>query len=115
MINWYYHIINDDLLYSEWLARKAIEFSLENSNYYSYLWWILKEKWSLDESKEALLNSLKLDDNNAMANLNMWLLELELKNKVKAKLYFKKTIKLNWKWDFWELANTQLDLLDKEK
>lgn len=81
--------------------------------FYAYLWWINRENKDFEKSREYLTTWLKINPKNPLLTLNMWYLE-EFEEKYKlALIYFKRTININWDWEFWELAKKEVLEIEK--
>jgi len=107
----YYHIINWEIDYAKILTEKYIEIYPKYDMFYAYLGWIDKEKLDIVNAEINLKKALSLYPDNNLATFNMWLLEIIKWNNLVAKLYFKKTIKTDAKWEYWTLAQKELDKL----
>jgi tetratricopeptide (TPR) repeat protein len=111
----YYHIVNDDLSFAIKRSKKWIRLFPKEDMFYWYLWWILKERKNLTEAKKILKKWLEINSRNPLILLNIWYVEKMQWNQNKSIVYFKKTIKLNKNWEFWKMAQDELDLIMKEK
>lgn len=111
---WIYNAI---MLWETWLAKIWIKKSIikypEEEIFYWYSGWIYREEWNLVKAREELEKWLKINSRNPMITLNMaYLLEKEWKYPM-ALIYAKKTILANKDWEFWKLAERQVDNLSK--
>ncbi len=111
----YYHIINDDLDFAMRWAKKWMEKFPDDDMFYGYLWWILKEKNKFEEANDILKKWLEINPRNPMILLNIWYAEKLQWNTNKSIVYFKKTVKLNPEWEFWQIAQDEIDTMEKEK
>jgi len=109
----YYHIINKEIKYSKILTNETIKKYPKNDIFYSYLWWINKEKGDLVDAELNFKKAISLYPRNTMATFNLWLLEILKWNEVVAKIYFKNTIKVDKEGEYWLLAKKELDKLEK--
>ncbi len=110
----YYHIINkryEDAI--RWSEKWITDFP-EQEMFYGYLGWIYKEQEQIEKAEEKLIAWLDINGKNAMLNLNMWLIQKEKWEKIKALLYFRKAVKENKDWEFWIVAAEQLELFKQE-
>ncbi len=113
---WIYHAI------IEWKTSSAILWSekwlqkFRNKDWYEifywYLWWIKREAWDLEKASEYLKKWLLINPKNPLLTLNMWYLEKSLWKNSLALMYFKRTININWSWEFWELAIKEIQDLE---
>lgn len=108
LINW-----KNDLakLRSE-TAIKKFETKKWHEIFYWYLWWIYREKKDLQKASEYIDKWLQINNLNPLLTLNKrYLLEVQ-KDLLTAKIYLKKTIALNWEWEFWLLAKREIEAID---
>lgn len=113
----YYTLINwETVLANKW-TNKAIQLFPKDDNFYWYKWWIYKESWDYDKAEYYLKEWLKINISNPMINLNMWLINADRWELLKAKIFLRNTIKQDVNWEFWKLANKKLEeiLLEEEK
>lgn len=114
---WIYHAI------LEWRNLNAIarserwlqKFSWQNwyEVFYAYLWWVSRESRELDKSREYLIKWLSINSKDPLLTLNMgYLNEYEEKYNL-ALIYLKRTININWDWEFWELAQKEISEIEK--
>lgn len=89
----------------EWIEGREI--------FYWYLWWVYREKWELDKARDFLIKWLRINPRNPMINLNMWYLEERLENLERALIYFKRTSTLDTNWEFWKLAEIEIESIEK--
>lgn len=81
--------------------------------FYAYLWWISREDHNLEKSREYLTTWIKINPKDPLLTLNMWYLE-EFEEKYNlALVYLKRTININWDWEFWELAKKEVEEIEK--
>ena len=111
----YYALINGETILANKWVNLAIKLYPENDNFYGYKWWIYKEAWDLASAESALKKWFKLNSNNPLINLNMWIVESEKQNFLKAKIYFRNTIKEDPHWDFWSAAEQAMIELDEKQ
>lgn len=114
---WIYHAI------LEWRILNAINRSnkwLQKFNwqtwyevFYAYLWWIEREAKNLDKSREYLAAWLRINPKDPLLTLNMWYLEETNWNYQMALIYLKRTVNINWDWEFWELAWREIEEIEK--
>lgn len=83
--------------------------------FYGYLWWINRELRKVPEAEEYLKKWLKINPKNPLITLNLWYLEELKMNFNIAEIYFKKTVNMNWDWEFWELAQREIEKIEKLK
>lgn len=135
MLNLFWELINQDnstisdyslALYHNILNKKldkAIKYAnhwIEKFNQvnwyeilYWYLWWIYREEWEYDLAKENLAKWLKINSSNHLILLNLWyLFEAQEKYKM-ALVYLKKCAILNENWEFWLLAQKEIEKIEK--
>ena len=113
----YYALIDGkNELANKW-ATKALQLYPKNDNLYGYKWWIYKELWDYEKSEYYLKEWLKLNISNPLINLNMWILEADKWNFLRAKIFFRNTIKQDINWVFWIFATKKLKeiYLEEEK
>lgn len=113
----YFHIINKKLEIAKKITDIWIEKFEDKSLFFAYLWWINLEEnwtieWAIDLAEKNLNKSYELNKNNSMTNYLLWLLELKKENKAKAIVYFKNSIILDEKWEFWIRSNDILKTLN---
>lgn len=82
--------------------------------FYWYLWWVNREEGKLEEAEKYLKTWLKINWQNPLILLNMWYLEASLEKYPLALVYLKKTISINWEWEFWELASKEIEFVEKK-
>jgi len=81
--------------------------------FYWYLWWIYREKDDLEKASNYINTAMKINPKDPLITLNAWYIE-ELKENYKlAIVYFKRTININWDGEFWELANKEIQEIEK--
>lgn len=83
--------------------------------FYGYLWWINRELRKIPEAEEYLKKWLKINSKNPLITLNLWYLEELKMNFSTAEIYFKKTVNMNWDGEFWELAQREIEKIEKLK
>jgi hypothetical protein len=113
----YYALINwENIIANKW-ASKALQLYPKNDNFFGYKWWIYKELWDFDKAEYYLKEWLKINISNPLINLNMWILESDRWNLLKAKIFLKNTIRQDTNWEFWKFATKKLEqvLLDEER
>ena len=75
----------------------------------------LLEAKEFENAERYLLKWYSLNKHNPLINLNLWIVNMEKNNLLKAKIYFKNTIKEDANWDFWKLASEKLALIILEE
>jgi Tfp pilus assembly protein PilF len=106
----YYNLINWNISKWEEYAQLWMTLYPKREDFYWFEWWILIEKNQLEQAKILLDKGQKINWNNALINLNLARLESKKWNKLKAKLYYKRAIKLdNW----WEISKISAKFLEK--
>jgi hypothetical protein len=113
----YYSIINwKNNLANKW-TNKALDLFPKDDNFYWYKWWILKDEKDYETSEQYLKKWFELNNHNPLINLNLWIIEANRWELLKAKIYFKNTILEDSNWDFWKFATKKLEeiLLEEEK
>ena len=113
---WYYGWILMDEVMQSWVSLEKT--NLENSDENS--WSILDKKDNIEESPFSEAESyidrwLEINKQSPMLNLVKWKLEMAKGNLSKAYIYFKKTVSLDEKWDFWKIALQELDTIQINK
>ena len=111
----YYALINEETILANQWVNKAIELYPENDNFYWYKWWIYKEAWDLASAEESLQQWFKINTHNPLINLNLWIVEAEKENFLKAKIYFRNTIKEDPNWDFGAAAEDELIKVEEKQ
>ena len=95
----------------EWIGEGFQKFPDEEI-FYGYLWWIYREQESFELAEEKLTKWLAMNSRNPLITLNMWYL-LEKQEKFnKALLFFKRTVSANKEWEFWELAQKEIKIIE---
>jgi len=74
----------------------------------------LKNFRSLKIAENLLYKWYILDKFNPMINYLLWILELKKQNTKKAIIFFKTSINLDEKWEFWIRAENKLNLINKK-
>ena len=110
----YYHIINERYEDAIAWSNKWLELFPEEEMFYWYLGWIYKLQEQPEKAEENLQLWLDINGKNAMLNLNMWLLQKEKWEKIKALLYFRKAVKENKDGEFWKVAEEELNNFKQE-
>jgi len=111
----YYNLINWNTDSWEKYAKLWLKLYPKFEDFYGFEWWILIEKNKLDEAKNFLEKWYKINKNNALINLNLGRIEEKKWNFIKAKLYYKKAIKLdNW-WEISKISVKMLENLEKQQ
>jgi tetratricopeptide (TPR) repeat protein len=135
MLNMFSYLINEENStiddYSLWIYNTILEWRTLNAIsrsekwlkkffwndwyeiFYAYLWWISRENWDFEKSREYLEAWLKINPKNPLITLNMWYLEEFEERYNLALVYFKRTININWDWEFWELAKKEVLEIEK--
>lgn len=111
----YYNIINNKLEKAKEINKYLLEKFDSKELYYWYLWWIQFEEnidWSLELAQKNLSLWLEINENNPMINYIMWIVTLKTWDVKKAFVYFKKTIFLDKDWEFWLLAQDEINKLN---
>lgn len=113
----YFHIINSKLKIAKDMTNFAINNFEDKAIFYWYLWWInleenWKVEWSLELSEKNLQLAYQLNDHNSMINYLLWLIESKKWNTKKALEYFKTSINLDEKWEFWIRAKNILKTIN---
>jgi len=111
----YYSLINWKTIQANKWINKALKLYPKNDNFYWYKWWVYKEAWEYDNAKRYLLLWYNINKKNPLINLNLWIVNMESWNLLKAKIYFKNTITQDSKWDFWKLASEYLAKIKLEQ
>lgn len=107
---WIYNSLTNSRLS---LAREFIDKALvkfpDDVVFIAYNWWLLRLEWKLEEAEKILQEWAKKNPRNSLLTLNIAYLMQDTWNNVQAKIYFKRTITLNWDWEFWSLAKKELE------
>ena len=113
----YYHILNNKLEWAKEITNKALKEYPNSEIFNGYMWWILMEQNETfyPKAKEYINKWLSINTKSPMVNLVKWKLELKLWDTDKAFIYFKKTISLDQKWDYWKIARTEVEKIKKDK
>lgn len=138
----YYNIVNDKTKYAKEITNEAINKYPDSELINWYMWWILMNEankkpihksnknlsWSLIEEKnnEYIKNLyieadkyiekwLKIDSKSPMLNLVKWKLEYSRWHEDKALIYYKKTISIDWTWEFWKMAQKEIKNIEMNK
>lgn len=107
---WIYNsLTNNRLSLASGFIDKALEKFPNDVVFLAYKWWLLRLEWKFDEAEKILQEWAKKNPRNALLTLNIWYLMQDIWNKIQAKVYFKRTITLNWDWEFWSLAKKELE------
>ena len=110
----YYHITHERYEDAIVFSNKWLELFPEQEIFYGYLGWIYKLQNQNEKAEEKLQAGLAIDGKNPMLNLNMWLIQKEKWEKVKALLYFRKAVKENKDWEFGVVAAEELEKFKQE-
>lgn len=111
----YYNLINWNISKWEEYAQLWMKLYPKREDFYGFEWWILIEKNKLEQAKILLEKWNRINNNNALINLNLGRLEENLGNKITAKLYYKRAIKLdNW-WEISKISAKKLENFEKNK
>lgn len=138
----YYNVVNDKTNKAKNFTIEALKKYPESEIINWYMWWILMDEankkpipndintssWSVieEKNKEYLKNLyaeadkyidkwLKIDWKSPMLNLVKWKLEFSKWEKNKASLFFKRTLSLDEKWEFWKMAESELRNMEIDK
>lgn len=97
-------------------ARSWIERWLDKFNktswyeiFYGYLGSIDIKEWDLTWAKKELDRWYRINPDNPLINLNLWIYHSKKWEYKKAKIYLIKAINTNKEWDFWKEAQVELD------
>lgn len=114
---WIYHAI------LEWRNSNAMSRALKwiekfkNTPWYEifywYLGWINREEKNFDKASEYLKQWSLINPKNPLITLNLWYLEEYQEKYNLAIMYLKRTININWDWEFWELAKKEIEEIEK--
>jgi len=74
-----------------------------------------EEKNIYAEAEKYINKWLEIDTNSPMLNLVRWKLEISKWNYSQAFIYFKKTIAIDNNWDFWKIAEVELENIQINK
>jgi len=111
----YYSLINwKNIQANKWI-NNALKLYPKNDNFYWYKWWVYKEAQDFNNAERYLLKWYELNKHNPLINLNLWIVNMKKDNLLKAKIYFKNTIKEDSNWDFWKLASEHLARIKLEQ
>ncbi len=110
----YYHITHERYEDAIAFSNKWLEVFPDEEIFYGYLGWIYKLQEQNEKAEENLTAWLALNGKNPMLNLNMWLIQKEKWEKVKALLYFRKAVKENKDWEFGVVAAEELEKFKQE-
>lgn len=138
----YYNLVNDKNKIAKDITSEALIKYPESELINGYMWWLLMDEankkpippknstasWTTVEenNKQYLMNLyseadryiekwLKKDYNSPMLNLVKWKLEYSRGDKNKAIIYFKKTVSIDWNWEFWKMAKQEMKNIDMNK
>ncbi len=113
---WIYHAIlmwrtaNASIWAKRWIEKFWDQQGREV--FYWYLWWIEREAWNLEKAEEYIRNWLQINPRNPLLTLNYWYIEKAKWNYPTAMIYLKRTVNFNGEWEFWELAQKEIILLE---
>lgn len=107
----YYHIINSEIAFAKSLSLNWIEKHPEDDLFYSYVWWVEKEMWNIDEAIKYLDKWYEINSQSPMTNYLKWQIEFIRGDYKKAFVYFKKTVWLDPNGEYWKLAKDELEKL----
>ena len=110
----YYHIINERYEEAIAFSNKWLELFPEQEMFYWYLGWVYKLQEQVEKAEENLQAWLDINGKNPMLNLNMWLIQKEKWENIKALLYFRKAVKENKDGEFWKVAEEELNTFKQE-
>ena len=111
----YYALINSQTVVANKWVNEALKLYPENDNFYWYKWWIYKEAWDLASAEESLQKWFNINSHNPLINLNLWIVEGQKENFLKAKIYFRNTIKEDPNWDFGLAAWQELIKIEEQE
>ena len=110
----YYHITHERYEDAIAFSNKWLELFPEEEIFYGYLWWIYKLQEQNEKAEENLQAGLEINGKNPMLNLNMWLLQKEKWENIKALLFFRKAVRENRNWEFGVVAAEELEKFKQE-
>lgn len=138
----YYNLLNDKTREAKEFTTDALKKYPESEIINWYMWWILMDEankkpvlqdnstssWSVvdEKNKEYMKNLyaeagkyidkwLSIDSKSPMLNLVKWKLEFSKWEKNKAFLFFRKTVSIDWTWEFWKMAEKELKNIQMNK
>lgn len=116
----YFHIINKKYEVAKIISKYWIDVFEDNAIFYWYLWWIELEEnwtieWSLKLAEKNLNKAFELDNHDSMINYLLWLVAVEKKDLENAKIYFKTSINLDEKWEFWIRSKSILETINNKE
>ena len=104
----YYSLIHDKNVQANKWINAALELYPDDDNFYGYKWWIYKEAWDITSATEYFEKWFALNTRNPLINLNMWMIEAQKGNMLKAKIFFRNTIREDINGQFGEAAENEL-------
>jgi tetratricopeptide (TPR) repeat protein len=97
-----------------WSERGIKKFEWQNGVeiFYGYMWWIERESGNIEKAEKLIKDWLNINPRNPLLTLNNGYLEKAKGNNNLAMIYFKRTINLNGEWEFWELAQKEVEIIE---
>ena len=97
-----------------WANKWVLKFP-DSDNILAFRWWILRIKNKKEDAIKDLNKSLEMNPRNAIALLNLWIIESERDNFTLAKNYLKDAIEIDKNWTFWLKAQTELKQTEEKE
>ena len=113
----FYNILNNKIEDALSFTKLALKKHPNDEIFYAYMWWIkLQENKieSINEAEKHIKKWFHINNKNPMINLIAWKLEEKKWNNELANTYYKRTITLDKNWEFWKIAEQDLDNLNKK-
>lgn len=97
-----------------WSERGIKKFEWKNGVeiFYGYMGWIEREAGNIEKAEKLIKDWLNINPRNPLLTLNNGYLEKAKGNNNLAMIYFKRTINLNWEWEFGELAQKEVEIIE---
>lgn len=109
----YYNLINWNT--KRWIELTEIWLRLypEKEDFFWFTWWVFIESWKYDEAEKALKKWFEINPQNTLINFNFWRLEKLKWEYTKSMIYFKRSLKLDNRWEISKMSEIELQKLEE--
>ncbi len=105
----YYHILHDETDTALRLTQELSERFPDETDFYTYHWWILRERWELDAAQDILMKWYEKDSQDAFLLLNLWYLKQDMWESSQALTLFKKILASQFQDEFYFAAQEEIE------